>query len=143
MQQRLSGKRETYIGNIAPVSANETVADNLPAAARQKDDSFSIAESGMCYVVTIRVPAEKKENIVVYAVDHRATVVVFKENNIEDWDEDISSDDLSIVFRQKISLPLDADADFMHAVFHNGVLRLYVSKCKRPCDVVFHPVAVY
>lgn len=105
--------------------------------------AVSIAESNMCYVVNVPVPAAKKENIVVYVEDHVATVVVFKENKMADNHTGILAEGFNILFRQKVDLPLDADADFVHAKYEGGVLHMFISKSNKPCDVSFHPVAVY
>lgn len=102
----------------------------------------SISESNMCYIVTVSMPGAKKENIVVYAEGNVATVVQFKENNIEDKEVG-NPDELNIVFRQKINLPEDADADFIHAEYDHGVLHLFISKSSKAGKVRFHPVAVY
>lgn len=132
--------RQTVTGSGSSVPLSNTANDIVD---RQPQEPVSISASNKCYVVSISMPAAKKENIVVYVEDHVATVVLFKENNIVDRELGSSADELNIIFRKKISLPADADADFIHAEYDNGILQLFISKCSKPSNVRFHPVAVY
>lgn len=124
-------------------TANESAAKELVSPTGQTDCSVSIGESNKCYDVAIPIPAAKKEHMAVYVEDHIATVAVFGEHKIANNETGAAPDQLDMLFRKKISLPEDADADFIHAVYNRGVLHLFISKSNKPCSVSFHPVAVY
>jgi HSP20 family molecular chaperone IbpA len=145
MNKNLTGKRDMYPGGYVPFheAANESAVKNPIAATGQTAHSVAITEFNKCYDVAVPIPAAKKENIVVYVEDHIATIAVFREHKFVNRDADISFDELAMLYKQKLSLPDDADADFIHAEYDKGVLHMFISKSNKPSSVNFHPVAVY
>lgn len=145
MNHSTQEKEEIYPGSYIPsyVTESDMCSETSSAFASESTCTVSTTELNLYYKIVVPIPTAKKKNIIVCVEDHNAIITAYHECNVASEAAEDFTEKPEVFFRKTVKLPLDADADFMHAVYIKGVLHIFISKSNRPCNVQHHIVAVY
>ena len=135
-----------YPGEYVPMPEDEALLEELkiPANDSAAKPLLNMDEFKDCYIVEMRVPGVKRDEIIIHVHDDILSIAVLhrepgkikrKKLQIHEFD--------SACLKRSIILPRNADSVFINAEYEAGILRLYIPKTKHPAKNPHTRIIVY
>ena len=95
-----------------------------------------------CFKIKIAVPAAKREDIFLY-VQQNVLSVILLDSELKSLKTGKPPDHTARFFEQHLTLPNNADAEFVSAEYNQGILNICIPKTGNPHDANTHQIMIY
>jgi len=135
-----------YPGGFTPLLREEEVREELKRMCKGESPfpPVNVTELSNSFKVEVAIPGVKRENFLVYADDNILSVCVFNKQAPHHTEEAFKMHEFNYdCFERHITLPKNAEAEFVSAVYRSGILSMHIPKSDHPSKNQHTRIVVY
>ena len=132
-----------YPGEYVPLIRDEDLKKELyHAPTGSTPPPVNLTEFKDSMMVEVAIPGAKREDFVVHANKNQVSVCLLNKNPVSSKNYALHEFNYGC-FERHITLPENVDAEFIHAEYASGMLRLFIPKTRQPLKNKETRIVVY